>query len=161
MSLVDNRFDSNTEDDVPVEVLVSYAEKDIAVLRTKTKLYVSHAWKVADQKSLKVGEQVYIAGYPRSIAKVLSSGTVANTTGVPNDESAKVACMILADADATTGNSGGPLFVRRGDDLYFAGIVTTGFAFLSAAVGSACFEAIPGLSYTSSEPGGLSKEAKK
>ncbi|MBI4738076.1 trypsin-like peptidase domain-containing protein [Candidatus Woesearchaeota archaeon] len=140
MKLVDNKLDENEQDDVPVEVSLNVADRDFAVLRTKSKLYVSHKYEVADQKSLKVGEQAFTAGYPLSLMKVLSSGTIANTTVTPNKTNPEVGCMFVVDVDVMAGSSGGPLFVRRGDKLYFAGIVTKHLAFMAAAVGTACIE---------------------
>ncbi|MBI4738075.1 trypsin-like peptidase domain-containing protein [Candidatus Woesearchaeota archaeon] len=141
MTLVDNALDEKASDDVDVEVFAQYPGTDISVVRAKKKLHVSRAYKSVNQKSLHLGEQAYVIGYPRSLVGFLTVGHIGNTKGVTNFDELKDSCAVLADVRVAPGNSGSPLFVRRGDELYFAGVVTALEGPVAIAVGNPCVEA--------------------
>lgn len=140
VSLVDNKFDKNASDDVMAEVMEGYPEEDIAILRTKEYQYVSTVYSPLDTDQLRVGEDVYIFGYPKAITSFVSTGKIGNTTGVAHYDDEDFKCPVMVDAPAIGGNSGGPLFVRRGDRLYFVGVVRGMMDFMTVAVGKSCLD---------------------
>jgi S1-C subfamily serine protease len=148
ISLVDNKFDKNTEDDISVEVVEGYPDEDVAILRTKEYQYVSTVYSTLDTDKLRIGEEVYIFGYPKATTSFVSTGKIGNITGVPHYDEEKIKCPVMVDAPAIGGNSGGPLFVRRGDRLYFVGVVRGMMEFMTLAVGKSCYdEKIPKFGY--------------
>ncbi|MBI5398172.1 trypsin-like peptidase domain-containing protein [Candidatus Woesearchaeota archaeon] len=161
VKLVDNRFDNKEDDDVSVEVFATYPGVDLAVLRAKKKLHVSHAYKTVDSGKLHVAEAAYIVGYPRAVASFVSVGTIGNVKGVPHYNENDLPCLVMVDAEISPGNSGSPLFVRRGDELYFAGMMRGAMAQVSFGIGNACIEGrLPRVGTKTTGPGGLEGSAK-
>jgi S1-C subfamily serine protease len=125
LSLVTNEFDTDTSDDMAVEEVKVDKEKDIAILRTKEKLPVSENYATLGDVKPRVGDEVYVIGYPESYFPAVTRGVMSN----PGHEFARINMVDLTDAMATRGSSGSPYFIRRGDQLYWAGLVRGMFTY--------------------------------
>lgn len=138
LSLIDNQFDKNAADDISVEVLKTYVEADVAVIRTKQFLHVSTAYDTLETDKLRVGEDVSIVGFPYSMTRFIASGKIGSMEGIPHYKVKELKCSILLDAETAPGSSGSPLFVRRADRLYFVGIVQALRDYITFATGKSC-----------------------
>lgn len=134
-SIVENALDEKSDDDISLDMFFRSESMDIAVFRAKTQMHVSTSYGAIDQKDLHVGESVYVTGYPRGAMRFLSIGTIGNLTGVPNKDIEDEPTPIIADVENMPGNSGSPMFVRRGDKFYFIGVVVSTFGHLTRAIG--------------------------
>lgn len=117
-SLVKNKYDTFKFDDIKVEEVIKNTALDVAILRTKEKLPVSKAYTTDFSIVPKVNEDVFIIGYPRGILQTTIEGEVANPSHSLSNKP-----FVFLDATATFGNSGSPYFIRRDNDLYWAGMV--------------------------------------
>ncbi len=84
------------------------AQKDIAVLYVKDAAYLPI--KTGDISSVKVGDDVYAIGAPKSLSYTLTKGIISNKNreycGMP---------YLQIDAAVNEGNSGGPLLNSNGE----------------------------------------------
>lgn len=119
VNIVDNKFDSNKEDDLRLEIFNNNKELDVAILRTKQKLPVSTAYLRNDQIKPRLGEDIHIIGYPKGLFKTHTKGSVAKQQLKHKQEEYQV-----LDITSTFGNSGSPYFLKRNSDLYLGGVVT-------------------------------------
>lgn|GEM_PF-3829505 len=119
-ALVADANDSNEADDIVVEEVAKDAELDIAIVRTPQRLSVSGSY-VADRSiTPHVGEEVYVVGYPRGRFSAVTRGIVSHPDYFDPEDNEH---LDVIDITSTFGNSGSPYFVRRGDQLYWAGIM--------------------------------------
>lgn len=128
-SLVQGAFDYNLEDDISLELVrTKDVPIDTAVLLTEDipeNLHVSDAYIVDPNFEPKLGDKTYAFGCHFGNIKFMTSGEVGNvndTTGYPTE----VPGYLLIDGTVNVGASGGPIFIRKGNDLYLAG-QTSGF----------------------------------
>lgn len=113
-TLVDNAFDTNASNDLSLEV-VRYdpSVKDTAILRVKAQLPVPTSYQLKNASDLRVGDEVYVLGYPRGTTKAVVKGIVAGR-GEQN--------QIFIDANVNPGNSGGiVLYADENKQLYLIG----------------------------------------
>jgi S1-C subfamily serine protease len=134
-SIIDNALDEKADDDTDLEVFFRDEKMDIAVFRAKKQMHVSTAYGLIDQKDIRVGENAYITGYPRGAMRFVGVGTIGNITGMPNAKPDDEPTPLLVDVESMPGNSGSPMFVRRGDQFYFAGVVVSTFGHITKAIG--------------------------
>jgi len=123
-SLVQGTFDHNLEDDISLELVrTKDAPIDTAVLLTKDipeNLHVSEAYIVDPNFEPKLGDQTYAFGCHFGNIKFMTSGKVGNVNDTA-DYPTEVPGYLLIDGTVNFGASGGPIFIRRGNDLYLAG----------------------------------------
>ncbi len=81
--------------------------KDIAIIATENSLFAP--LHLAEVDRIKVGEDVYAIGAPKSLSYTLTKGVVSNNNRIINGEQ-----FIQIDAAINSGNSGGPLLDSNG-----------------------------------------------
>lgn len=135
ITIVDSYLDRNSKNDIPLDLVYDTPYPDLAVLRTKKEIkdgeisQLSQGIKLLDSSyfgnsdTLKFGEPAYLIGYPMGSFLVVNGGTIGNPgkkypEGQPVEDH-----NVLLDLTANPGNSGGPFFVKRGNDYYWMGIV--------------------------------------
>ena len=117
-TLVDGVDDENEKDDIALETVAKNKDLDIAIVRAKKKLHVSRSY-ITDYSILPVvGDEVYVTGFPRGLFKAATKGMVSHPDIVVDKEH-----LDIIDVTSTFGNSGSPYFIRRGENLYWAGTV--------------------------------------
>ncbi|MBR9683443.1 trypsin-like peptidase domain-containing protein [Candidatus Woesearchaeota archaeon] len=117
--LVDNFYDHTSFDDIKLELFAVDTEKDIAILRTKQEIHVSNKYSVDLDLKPQLGNQVFLSGYLKGDNHLTTEGTVVNLHQNFQEKE-----FLAIEVTATTGNSGSPYFIRKGDRLYWAGICT-------------------------------------
>lgn len=97
------------------EVVGTYPQKDIAVLKLKKKPKKLHPITPGISKNLKVGQKAMAIGNPFGLDHTMTSGIVSATDrkirGVAN---VTIHGMIQTDCSINPGNSGGPLYDSQG-----------------------------------------------
>lgn len=86
--------------------------------------------RLADYEA-QVDETVYVVGYPRGIAQVL---TVGHSQGVHDNENLPYGRRLVTTATVSGGNSGGGVFVLRNGEFQLVGILVEMIGNLSFAV---------------------------
>ncbi len=122
-SVVDNREDNDSSNDISLELIAADVEHDIAILRTETELPVAHSYYVGNAESLHIGEDAYSIGYPAGEMRLVVSGIVSNTDNNINGLKDRKVLNLSMDS----GQSGSPYFVKRGDKYYLMGICQATF----------------------------------
>jgi S1-C subfamily serine protease len=115
--LVDNAGDENALDDIEVDEVSKNSELDIAVIRTSKAVHVADSYVRDTSISPHLGEEAFVAGYPRGRFSAVTRGMVSHPDFVDEDGEH----LDIIDVTSTFGNSGSPYFIRRGDRLYWAG----------------------------------------
>ncbi|MBN1543873.1 trypsin-like peptidase domain-containing protein [Candidatus Woesearchaeota archaeon] len=119
-TLVADAGDTDDSDDILVEEVAKDAELDIAVVRTPQRLTISDSY-VADRSITPcLGEEVYVVGYPRGRFSAVTRGVISHPDYFDPEDNEH---LDVIDITSTFGNSGSPYFVRRGDQLYWAGVM--------------------------------------
>ncbi len=133
MKIIDSKFDNNKDDDIPLEVVFESKELDMAILRTDHKLNILPENNLQLKSELKYGEEVYLVGFPLGMFPAITEGIVANPGKYPfhyefedkkNGLTVSNSTRKVVDISANPGNSGGPLFVKKEGQLYWAGIIS-------------------------------------
>lgn len=100
--------------------------KDVAILKLKDK-HVYPTIRVGDDQSLRVGEQIYVLGYPAvaTFHPLISEESVAEATLTRGIISARKNMkdgweVLQTDASITHGNSGGPVMNEKGEVIGLA-----------------------------------------
>jgi S1-C subfamily serine protease len=120
ITLVDNRLDKDGSDDVRAETVKSDKDVDIAVIKADADLHVAVNYIRHDFVQPKVWDKVYVIGYPKGLMKSRVEGRVSNTSlRLPNEKRSYHAL----DITGTFGNSGSSYFFRKGDQLYWGGVI--------------------------------------
>lgn len=102
--------------ELPARVVAADADEDIAVLRLSPadSAETFPTATIGESSALRVGEEVFAVGSPVGLQHTVSSGIVSaldRTDILPKRQLA----LIQLDASINVGNSGGPLFNRRGE----------------------------------------------
>lgn len=119
LSLVDNSKDVNEKDDLDLETVLKDERMDIAIVRTKKLIPTANAYLRSRSSVPGLGEEAYVIGYPRGLLKAVTKGSMANLSHYYKGQEYQV-----LDITATFGNSGSPYFIRKGNRMYFGGIVS-------------------------------------
>ena len=109
------------EDNIPLEILNSISGRiDTAVLLgyDNERLLLSRDHLIDPDIDIRLGEEVFSVGCLGSSDKVVNYGHIANI----NYESTE-GKSLLANLSITHGQSGGPVFLRRDNDVYLIGHV--------------------------------------
>jgi len=101
---------------VPARVVASEPAADLSLLQLDRVPANVRASRLADSRSVRVGDQVLVVGAPYGLAYSLSVGYVS-ARWPPNSvyPAFPLAEFFQTDATINTGNSGGPLFNMAGD----------------------------------------------
>lgn len=117
----DGNSEYNPNQDTRLELV---AEKkgsvDTAVIRTRDKDYsidISNGYKIDPDLGLASGEEAYLVGCQYGTVKAVTQGIISGKT--ENDN-------LLVSVVSHGGVSGGPIFVRRGNDIYLVAQVKAG-----------------------------------
>ena len=133
IKIIDSKFDNNKDDDIPLEIVFESKELDLAILRTEEKLNFLPEKNLQLSSNLKYGEEVYLVGFPLGMFPSVTEGIVANPGLYPfhyefedklNGITVPNSSRKVLDLSANPGNSGGPLFVKKDGQLYWAGIIS-------------------------------------
>lgn len=139
LSLADNMYDKDESDDIALELIKTYEDVDISIIRAKNFLHVSTAYDTLETNKLRAGEEVYVPGFPYGMTRFISGGKIGSAESIPHFNE-KLNCPIILNAETAPGHSGSPVFVRRGDRLYFVGIVQALKDYITFATGKSCFD---------------------
>ncbi len=96
---------------ITAEVLKRDTTLDLAALRASDRTLPPIAW--ADPSAIALGEQVRIIGYPGNTGITVTGGVLASREPSPPAPRE----ILITDANADLGNSGGPLVTRCGEAL--------------------------------------------
>jgi S1-C subfamily serine protease len=133
IKIIDSKFDNNKDDDIPLEIVFESEELDLAILRTDQKLNFLPEKNLNLNSDLEFGEEIYLIGYPLAMFPSVTEGIVANPGLYPfhyefedkvNGLTVPNSARKVLDLSANPGNSGGPLFVKKDGQLYWAGIIS-------------------------------------
>ena len=133
IKIIDSKFDNNKDDDIPLEIVFESEELDLAILRTDQRLNFLPENNLQLSSDLRYGEEVYLVGYPLGMFPATTGGIVANPGNYPfhyefedkvNGITVPNSSRKILDLTANPGNSGGALFVKKDDQLYWAGIIS-------------------------------------
>jgi len=136
IKIIDSKFDNNKDDDIPLEIVFESKELDMAILRTEQKLNFLPEKNIQLSSDLKYGEEVYLVGSPLGMFPAVTEGIVSNPGLYPfhyefedkvNGLTVPNSSRKVLDLSANPGNSGGPLFVKKDHQLYWAGIISAYF----------------------------------
>jgi S1-C subfamily serine protease len=98
------------------ELVGSYPEKDIAVLKLKEMPKKLHPIKITDSDTLRVGQKALAIGSPFGLDNTITTGIISSKdrsiNGIAN---IKINGMIQTDCSINPGNSGGPLYNSNGN----------------------------------------------
>lgn len=116
----------------PVATVIGRGDEriDIALLAFSSAEAACPCVRLAAREAA-VDETVYIVGYPRGIAQVLSTGA---SQGVHDNSNLPFGRRLVTTAPVGPGNSGGGVFVLRDGELQLVGIVVEMIDHLSFAV---------------------------
>jgi S1-C subfamily serine protease len=104
------------EDPVPARVISSEPRADISIIQVSVVPRDAVVSKLADSDPVRIGDPVFIVGAPYGLSHSLSSGIISarwEPDTVTRDF--PLAEFFQTDAVINTGNSGGPMFNRKGD----------------------------------------------
>ncbi len=122
LSLVDNLYDTKTEDDLPLEVVALFSKDDLALLRVKGELpTIEIDYGSRRDLSLQRGEVVYLQGFVKGNYLSTKQSTVSNPLVLRREEEGSF-LRIAIDETFIRGMSGSPLFVQEGEELRFIGM---------------------------------------
>ncbi len=96
-SIVENRADTNTADDVFLRLVAVDAQHDTSVLLAPGILSVAEQLRVGVENTFHVGDEAYIVGYPLGIDRWVTKGIVSD---IYSDS-------YILDINVNFGNSGG------------------------------------------------------
>ena len=96
-------------------------EKDYAIISTEKDKYKAYRTKPISYKDLIVGEECYIGGYPDGRFRVIKKSNISAV--VRNSDTGEI--RVCLDELVRRGYSGGPVFVRRKNELRFVGIIVS------------------------------------
>lgn len=100
--------------DVELDVVFTAKKRDLAVLKLNTFKEIKHVIKLA--KSCRLGEEVYAIGNPFGMGHSVTVGRVSGLRKeIPGVCGNRLKNVIQHSADLNPGNSGGPLFNKRGE----------------------------------------------
>lgn len=120
--LVDNLYDTKTEDDLPLEVVALFPKDDLALLRVKGELPALEIdYGSRRDLSLQRGEVVYMQGFVKGNYLSTKQSTVSNPLVLRKEEEGSF-LRIAIDETFIRGMSGSPLFVQEGEELHFIGM---------------------------------------
>ncbi len=94
-------------------------EKDYAIISTKKDKYKAYRTPPISYKNLIIGEECYIGGYPGGRFRVIKKSNI--TAIIHNKDTGEI--RVCLDEVVRGGYSGGPVFVKRKNELRFVGIV--------------------------------------
>ncbi len=127
----------NSGESVPVRVIGSAPNYDIAVLQLERTNVPLHPIAVGSSADLQVGQSAFAIGNPYGLEQTLTSGIVsALHRRIPTAEGREIAGGIQTDAPLNPGNSGGPLLDSSGRLIGVATMIISGSG-SSAGVGIA------------------------
>jgi S1-C subfamily serine protease len=119
LELVDDKDDAKKDDDVLVEKVFSEKVPDVGIVRTRSNLYVASSFIRDETIRPERWEEAYVVGFPAAKFKSGSRGVVSR----PGYSWPGEGTVDVLDITVLGGNSGSPYFVRRGNTLYWAGII--------------------------------------
>jgi len=97
------------------ELVGSYPQKDIAVLKLKDFPKSLYPISISNSKSLKVGQKALAIGSPYGLEHTLTTGIISSTgRSVQGVGGVDIKDMIQTDCSINQGNSGGPLLDSSG-----------------------------------------------
>ncbi len=117
ISLAKNLKKKDSPNNIKVEIVAQDKENDIAIIRTKEKLYVSDNYLIDPNFQPQLEDELFLLGFPQGAGPYLTKG---NITQLDQDYKGKIHTAM--DITSTFGNSGSPYFIRRGDKLHWAGL---------------------------------------
>ena len=122
--IVDNIYDQNTKDDIPLEYVGGKNDMDVAILKTKHPLNV-YPYAIGDSSELKEGHVVFVEGYPLGETKATVDGIVSNMNPRKFEMGGGITTNydILLDVSVNPGNSGSPVFALRDGRFEWVGLV--------------------------------------
>jgi serine protease Do len=107
LTLVDDERDAYARDDVPVSLVVTDAELDVAVLKARAPLQVMR-WKVGNSAALRERNVVEVRGFPLGAFRATNVGKVISARD-HDDEGVWNHDDFVTDALLSSGNSGSPV----------------------------------------------------
>lgn len=119
LELVDDKNDKKKDDDILVEKVDSTKVPDAAVIRTRSNIYVASSFIRDDTIRPKRWEEAYVVGFPAAMFQNGTKGIVSR----PGYDWPGEGTVDVLDLHILGGNSGSPYFIRRGNTLYWGGIV--------------------------------------
>lgn len=117
LKLAKNIKEKDSLDTIKVEIVARDKENDIAILRTKEKLYVSNHYILDPNFQPQLEDELFLLGFPEGFGPYLTKGSIANL----NDKRQGKTYNAM-DVTSSFGHSGSPYFIRRGDKLYWTGL---------------------------------------
>ncbi len=98
------------------QVVGTYPQKDIAVLKLKTRPKKLYPVSVGNSKELQVGQKALAIGNPFGLDHTITTGIVSATgRKIQGIGGVHINGMIQTDCSINPGNSGGPLYDSQGD----------------------------------------------
>jgi serine protease Do len=107
LTLVDDERDSYARDDVPVSMVVTDPQLDVAVLRARAPLQIMR-WKIGSSAALRERNVVEVRGFPLGAFRATNLGKVV-VTHDHDEEGAWSHDDFVTDALLSSGNSGSPV----------------------------------------------------
>ena len=131
LEVVDNIRDDFKEDDIPLELVASAPEKDVALIRTKAELPFYEP-QILVRDSLKERDKTILIGYPLGETKTVTEGIVGNVYDPDREYDRDMRVKMdhvdfIVDCASNPGNSGSPAFVIRNGEYYFEGLLHEGY----------------------------------
>jgi len=124
-SLVDNAYDRDISDDIPIELFKTNEEKDMAYFSTRDLDVESKMWKYGDSDRLEIGDFVYAITYPASTLRYVTQGIVGSLQNLEDGSGYLIDDSdFIIDATVSPGGSGGPVLAINSitGDLELVGI---------------------------------------
>jgi len=110
--LVDNKYDQDSSNDIPLQLHRSNYFVDTAVVTTEEDLHVSKAYEILpENKPLMLTDRIYMIGFPKAIEKQVSEGIVSN---IKRNK-------FVTNIDTYPGNSGSPILLEDHEKIYLVG----------------------------------------
>lgn len=117
ISIVDDIEDTNEEDDIKLEKVLTGETGDFAILKAEEEMFVPQY--TITNKQPQVGDTMYSFGYPRAYVKVCTEGAVSN----PDFQMDDGGNYFLLNATVISGMSGGAVFsADEKGNMYFRGV---------------------------------------
>ena len=115
---------ANEERESSALVVFEDENADVALLRLKEPIGGLAPAKLGDSDRLRLGETLYVMGYPQGVGKSLSMGLMSGRHRGGHLFGGSVeAELIQTDAAINAGNSGGPIFNSRGEVVAVAQMI--------------------------------------
>jgi len=116
IAIVDSKYDSNSADDILLELIREDQSLDTVVLRAETPLYVSRAYEVSSLQE-HLADDVYVLGVPLAFERGVTKGIVFNPQVELDGH-----YYTMLDITVQPGHSGSPVFVKEDDGrIYLVG----------------------------------------